>query len=142
MRIFLPSTACVLRAALLFVLVLVFSVTINADHLSTGEDVTTFINDKIAKSTVMVFAKSYCPYCKNTIRVLQEIQSDTHFTLEVLQLDEMADAMDGPNVQMGLLEKTGQKTVPNIFIHGQHIGGNSDLVELKNAGELKNRIFK
>jgi glutaredoxin 3 len=35
------------------------------------------------------------------------------------------DTMDGgADIQSALLELTGQKTVPNVFIHGKHLGGN------------------
>lgn len=34
---------------------------------------------------------------------------------------------DGSAIQAALAELTGQRTVPNIFIAKQHIGGNSDL---------------
>jgi glutaredoxin 3 len=47
---------------------------------------------------------------------------------------------DGEMIQNALHEKTGQGTVPNIFIGGKHIGGNSDLVTLYQSGELLSLI--
>jgi glutaredoxin 3 len=44
---------------------------------------------------------------------------------------------NGTAIQDYLHQKTGQRTVPNIFIDQQHIGGNSDLQAKKNSGELK-----
>ena len=41
---------------------------------------------------------------------------------------------DGPAIQDALQEITNQRTVPNIFINHQHIGGNSDLAA--KAGQL------
>lgn len=35
----------------------------------------------------------------------------------------MWSAADGPEIQELLLELTKQRTVPNVFIKGQHIGG-------------------
>ncbi|KAJ3128794.1 hypothetical protein HK098_003560 [Nowakowskiella sp. JEL0407] len=43
---------------------------------------------------------------------------------------------DGADIQAYLLEKTGQKTVPNIFINGQHIGGNDTIQAKHVSGEL------
>ena len=40
---------------------------------------------------------------------------------------DLGSLEDGNERQEALLELTGQKTVPNIFIGGKHIGGNSDL---------------
>ncbi|CAF3449696.1 unnamed protein product [Fusarium graminearum] len=39
------------------------------------------------------------------------------------------------------LEKiSGQRTVPNVYIKQQHIGGNSDLQSLNSGGKLKNLL--
>lgn len=35
---------------------------------------------------------------------------------------------------------TGQRTVPNVFIAQQHIGGNSEVQGLVKSGELKKRL--
>jgi glutaredoxin 3 len=69
---------------------------------------------------VMVFSKSYCPYCNNAKRILDE-QKAKYKAIELNQED------DGDTIQDALKKMTGQRTVPNIFIGGVHIGGNSDL---------------
>lgn len=43
---------------------------------------------------------------------------------------------DGSAIQSTLQEITGQRTVPNIFIGKQHIGGNSDLQGKKDLDSL------
>lgn len=51
-------------------------------------------------------------------------------------------ALGGPNIeneseiQKELFKLTHQSTVPNIFINGRHVGGNSDLQALHQKGEL------
>jgi glutaredoxin len=59
--------------------------------------------------------------------------------VHVLELDQLNgdQSSDGPIIQQYLMEKTGQRTVPNIFINNQHIGGNSDLQNLHSMGKLK-----
>src|SRR3569623_1097273 len=61
-------------------------------------------------------------------------QMEESFTLNVVDLDLMVE--DGPLIQMVLLTRTGQKTVPNVFIGGQHIGGDSDLTHMHDTGKL------
>lgn len=41
---------------------------------------------------------------------------------------------DGADLQDALLKLTGQRTVPNIFIGKEHIGGNSDLEAVVKSG--------
>ncbi len=77
----------------------------------------------------MVFSKSYCPYCKAAKSTLDKHEpSDEH-----LELDQEDD---GTEIQNALYEITGQRTVPNIFINKQHIGGNSELPVTSGQGCL------
>jgi glutaredoxin 3 len=51
----------------------------------------------------------------------------------------MLSADDGADIQNALAEMTSQRSVPNIFINKQHIGGNSDLQALK-KDDLKSKL--
>jgi glutaredoxin 3 len=88
----------------------------------------------------MIFAKSYCPYCKRTKmtfdKVLKELGFDEDtLTYDVVELDQLPGG-DGVLIQDHLYDLTDQRTVPNIFIAGMHIGGNSDIEDLLYDGEL------
>ncbi|KAK4937883.1 Glutaredoxin [Elasticomyces elasticus] len=78
----------------------------------------------IDDNAVVVFSKSYCPYCRATKSLLNE----KHAKYFLLELDEVDD---GAAIQDALEEITGQRSVPNIFIGHKHIGGNSDLQSKK-----------
>ncbi|KUF93516.1 hypothetical protein AM588_10008067 [Phytophthora nicotianae] len=85
--------------------------------------------DAIAKEKVLVFSKTHCPYCarvKGTLDVL-----DTKY--QVVELDTCDD---GAEIQSLLLDITGQRTVPNVFINGKHIGGCDDVMVLHAKSEL------
>lgn len=47
---------------------------------------------------------------------------------------------NGREIQDALKQLTGQGTVPNIFIGGEHIGGNSDLQALKKDKKLEEKL--
>ncbi|KAF2200732.1 glutaredoxin, partial [Delitschia confertaspora ATCC 74209] len=87
----------------------------------------TKIQSIIDENPVAVFSKSYCPYCRATKETLSE-KGAKFYAIELDQVD------DGSAIQDTLAEMTGQRTVPNVFIGGKHIGGNSDLQNKK--GEL------
>ncbi|ESK89706.1 glutaredoxin [Moniliophthora roreri MCA 2997] len=88
------------------------------------------VESAIQDNKVTVFSKSYCPYCKSAKSLLR-----TNFpgvSVKVFELDELDE---GSDIQSYLAEKTGQRTVPNIFINKQHIGGNDAVQALhKKAG--------
>lgn len=103
-----------------------------------------YIND----NPVMIFSKSYCPYSSNAKSMFMKM----NVNFEALELDQISMFVfkitfdikltplllgDGAQIQNALYELTRQKTVPNIFIKGQHIGGFSDLKAKKEKGELQ-----
>ena len=67
--------------------------------------------------------------------VLVSVNGPVSLTLctQVVELDH-TDDKDG--YAMALVELTGQKTVPNIFIGGKSIGGADDTFNLHNEGKL------
>jgi len=83
----------------------------------------------IDDNAVVVFSKSYCPYCTATKKTLAGLGVQA----VVVELDQVDD---GSEIQNALAELTGQRTVPNVFIGKQHVGGNSDLQDKKASGEL------
>ncbi|RAL09930.1 glutaredoxin [Aspergillus homomorphus CBS 101889] len=86
----------------------------------------------INENGVVVFSKSYCPYCVASKRFLEKLGAE----FKVLELDQTPD---GQAIQDALQEITSQRTVPNIFIGQKHIGGNSDL-QSQNPAQLKKML--
>lgn len=84
----------------------------------------------IESNKVVVFSKSYCPYCTSTKTLLLSLNQN-------YELIELNQDSEGSVKQNGLLQLTGQRTVPNVFINGKHIGGNDVLQMLNAKGELK-----
>ena len=56
-------------------------------------------------------------------------------------VDELDQIPDGTAIQEELAKLTGQRTVPNIFIGGVHVGGNDALVHAKEKGKLQ-KLFE
>ena len=48
--------------------------------------------------------------------------------------------VEGELYQKVLIDMTGQKTVPSVFINGQHIGGCDDTLALDAAGKLVSMV--
>ncbi|KAH8991953.1 thioredoxin-like protein [Lactarius akahatsu] len=91
-----------------------------------------FVNQTIAQNRVVIFSKSYCPYCKRAKDLFTTAFPGVE--VKVLELD-IRD--DGPEIQGYLLQLTDQRTVPNIFINQKHIGGNDKLQALHKADEVR-----
>eukprot|EP00630_Chrysocystis_fragilis_P000600 CAMPEP_0197395208 /NCGR_PEP_ID=MMETSP1165-20131217/6481_1 /TAXON_ID=284809 /ORGANISM="Chrysocystis fragilis, Strain CCMP3189" /LENGTH=116 /DNA_ID=CAMNT_0042920959 /DNA_START=79 /DNA_END=429 /DNA_ORIENTATION=+ len=93
-------------------------------------DVEEMVRAEIAKDPVVVYSKSYCPYCKSTKSLL----ASKGVKATVIELD--LDPELGSQKQAALLAATKQRTVPNVFIGGSHVGGNDTMQELARTGKL------
>ena len=49
---------------------------------------------------------------------------------------------DGAEIQDALLQKSGQKTVPNVYVNGTHVGGHDNTVEASTNGHLQFLLSK
>lgn len=78
------------------------------------------IKELIQTKPVFIASKTYCPYCSAAKNLMKDVYPEAY----ILELDTMDD---GSEIQDILAMLTGQRTVPNIFINGKHIGGNSDV---------------
>ncbi|ONH65612.1 Glutaredoxin-2, mitochondrial [Cyberlindnera fabianii] len=95
-----------------------------------SKEVVSQVQNAIKANSVFVASKTYCPYCQATLATFDQLGVKPY----VLQLNTL---QEGSEIQDYLRELTGQSTVPNIFINGEHIGGNSDLQELKSLDKLE-----
>ena len=90
------------------------------------------IKSDIEGNKVMVYSKSYCPFAAQTKQLL----SSNGIAAKILELDQEGN---GAEIQATLKTMTNQSTVPNVFINGKHIGGNSDIQAL-GAAKIKEMV--
>mmetsp|Transcript_4065 Transcript_4065/g.8847 ORF Transcript_4065/g.8847 Transcript_4065/m.8847 type:complete len:111 (-) Transcript_4065:2525-2857(-) len=94
-----------------------------------------FVDKDISEHKVVVYAKTWCPHCNKTKALLG---SDEFKDVDILIRDlDVITEPSGPCLAKALADKTGQTSVPNVFIDGKHFGGNSDLQEAYAKGDLK-----
>jgi len=78
-------------------------------------------------ANVVVYTTNYCPYC---VKVKQLLKSKG---VEFQEIDLSND--DTGRIELVNISG-GRKTVPQVFINGQHIGGCDDLFALDAKKEL------
>ena len=98
---------------------------------SNSEETEQKVQALINENPVMIFSKSYCPFCKQTKDLLKRGK----VAHKVVELDR--DSKTGSAMQKYLQKLTGQRTVPNCFVGKQHIGGNDDMQAAAKNGTLK-----
>ncbi len=91
------------------------------------------ITSHINGNKVLLYTKSTCPYCIGAKDLLNK--AEVKFKEYAIDKEE-----EGNLMKQALIEITQQRTVPNIFINGRHIGGYSDLKELDESDKLKQML--
>jgi glutaredoxin 3 len=79
-------------------------------------------------SNVTMYTTEVCPYCVRAKALLKQ--------RGVLQIQEIRIDLD-PAQRDLMIERTGRRTVPQIFIGSRHVGGCDDLIALDRAGGLE-----
>ena len=75
---------------------------------------------------VTIYTTQTCPYCVRAKRLLQK-KNVPYKEIDVSRDDD---------ARLRLMQTTGRRTVPQIFIGERHVGGSDDLHALEERGEL------
>ena len=78
-------------------------------------------------TTVRMYTTQVCPYCIRAKALLKQ--------RGVVQIDEVRIDLD-PQQRDQMIELTGRRTVPQIFIGSTHVGGCDELIALDRSGGL------
>lgn len=76
---------------------------------------------------VLMYSTAVCPYCMMAERLLK--------SKGVAEIEKVRIDLD-PQRREEMMERTGRRTVPQIFVGDRHVGGYDDLAALDRAGGL------
>jgi len=76
---------------------------------------------------VTMYCTLVCPYC---VRAEQLLNKRGVTQIEKIRIDLQ------PELMAAMMQKTGRRTVPQIYIGEHHVGGFDDMAELDSLGEL------
>lgn len=80
----------------------------------------------MAGPEVVMYVSSWCPYCVRAKAILQR---------KGVSWKEVNIETD-PSLRQHMIETTGRRTVPQIFIGDHHVGGSDELAAAERSGEL------
>ena len=75
---------------------------------------------------VLMYTTAICPYCVNAKKLLAQ----KGVNVEEIRVDQ------NPQLRIEMMQKSGQRTVPQIWIGELHVGGFTDLWALDKQGKL------
>jgi glutaredoxin 3 len=82
---------------------------------------------------VLMYSTAVCPYCVRAEKLLERkgVQK-----IEKIRVDLQ------PELRIAMMEKTGRRTVPQIYINEVYVGGYDDLASLDHTGGLDELLAK
>ncbi len=89
----------------------------------------------IDSNEVVVFSKTTCGFCRRVQNLFDGLSLEPAPLF--IQLNERPD---GGDLQMALYDMTGQRTVPNVWVKGKHIGGADDTFKALADGSLEDLL--
>jgi glutaredoxin 3 len=84
----------------------------------------------VTSPEVTLYLADWCPYCQRAKNLL----TWKNVAFREINVD------DEPKLREEMMERSGRRTVPQIFIGDRHVGGCDDLFELERSGELDRLI--
>jgi glutaredoxin 3 len=75
---------------------------------------------------IVMYTTNWCPYCERARKLLKSKGA----TFNEIDVESAAEK------RAEMLSRSGRRTVPQIFIGDQHVGGSDDLAALDSAGKL------
>ncbi|NUP08769.1 MAG: glutaredoxin 3 [Polyangiaceae bacterium] len=80
----------------------------------------------MASAEVVIYVTTYCPYCVRAKALLSK--KDVPY--------QEVNVEERPDLRSWIAQKSGQRTVPQIFVNGRPLGGFSDIAALDQRGQL------
>jgi glutaredoxin 3 len=80
---------------------------------------------------VLMYSTGVCPYCIMAERLL--------LSRGVTEIEKIRVDLQ-PEIREEMMQKTGRRTVPQIYIGDTHVGGFDDLSALDRAGKLNDLL--
>jgi glutaredoxin 3 len=80
----------------------------------------------VSQPKVIIYSGRFCGYCTAAERLFQSKKAE----YELIKVDENPEQFEH------MMEITGRRTIPQIFIDDYHVGGFDDLAALNQSGKL------
>lgn len=93
-----------------------------------------FVDVTIRDNKVVMFSKTYCPFCTKAKNALKSAGLTKYL---IIELDERDDT---DQIQDYLLDITKGRSVPRVFIGGKFVGGGDEMARYQSQGKLKTML--
>jgi len=107
-------------------------------RIETDVDAESFVTEVIRAEPVVLFALEWCEFCWSVRKLFARVGIE----YRSVDLDSVPYQKDdlGGKIRTVLASRTGAKTIPQIFVGAEHIGGCTDLFNAWRDGSIQRRL--
>ncbi len=103
-----------------------------------SQDIQQIIHEQVSTHPVVLYMKGtpqfpQCGFSGNAVRILHALGVKDFFSVNVLQ---------EPEIRQGIKDYANWPTIPQLYIHGEFVGGSDIMAEMYQSGELKQLLGK
>jgi cysteine synthase A len=97
-----------------------------------------FVNELVRDEPVLLFALEWCEFCWSVRKLFARL-GIAHRSVDLDSVEYQKGDLGG-KIRVVLADKTGAKTIPQIFIGGKHVGGATDLFDAWRKGSIQQQL--
>jgi len=97
-----------------------------------------FVTQVVEEEGVVMFALEWCEFCWSARKMFARL-GIAYRSVDVDSVEYQKEDLGG-RIRGVLTDRTGAKTLPQIFVGGEHIGGATDLFDAWRSGQLQKRM--
>ena len=99
-----------------------------------------FVTEVVEKEPVVMFALEWCEFCWSVRKLFTRL-GIAYRSVDVDSVEFQKEDLGG-RIRGVLADRTGAKTLPQVFVGGEHIGGATDTFDAWRNGSLQQRLEK
>ena len=97
-----------------------------------------YVDDVLDHSSVVMFALEWCEFCWSVRKLFTRL-GITYRSVDVDSVEYQKDDLGG-KIRAVLADRTGAKTLPQVYIGGEHVGGATDLFDAWRKGDIQKML--
>jgi cysteine synthase A len=97
-----------------------------------------YVSEVLENESVVMFALEWCEFCWSVRKLFTRL-GIPYRSVDVDSVEFQKDDLGG-KIRGVLTDRTGAKTLPQVFVGGEHIGGATDVFDAWRNGSLQGRL--
>jgi cysteine synthase A len=111
-----------------------------AEKVAVDPAAARFVSEVLEKEPVVMFALEWCEFCWSVRKLFKQL-GIAYRSVDVDSVEFQKEDLGG-RIRGVLADRTGAKTLPQVFVGGEHIGGATDTFDAWRNGKLQGLLDK